>query len=315
MVPVYGLTSCLAIKYYSNHVYLEAVHQLYEALVLGSFFVLLCRYMAPSTRELEDQFREITPRPWIPPLKWLAMCTGGRKGKGPFRLPSNGATYVHVISVCVFQYSAVKLITTVITFITEAADVYCSESKSTSHASIWIKVIQILSLIIAMIFLMQFYLQFKDALQHHNPFLKFLAIKFVVFLSYVQTFILQQLTSGDSPTLEPSRTISYHSLDVGIPNLILCVEMAIAAILHLWAYPWRGYASVGVEDPRELVSPTAAIELGSEEDIIGRLPKTDAKKSGSFVAGLRVFVDAMNFWDIAEAIFYSGRWLFVRNQH
>ncbi|KAL1633756.1 hypothetical protein SLS56_002635, partial [Neofusicoccum ribis] len=141
MVPVYGLTCCLAIKYYSNHVYLEAVHQLYEAFVLGSFFVLLCRYMAPSTRELEEQFREITPRPWIPPLKWLAMCTGGRKGKGPFRLPSNGATYVHdyvqVISVCVFQYSAVKLITTVITFITEAADVYCSESKSTSHASIW----------------------------------------------------------------------------------------------------------------------------------------------------------------------------------
>lgn len=99
MVPVYGLTSCLAIKYYEHHVYLEAVHQLYEALVLASFFVLLCRYMAPTTQELEERFKEIEPRPWIPPVKWLNMCTGG-KGRGPFRTPRSGVTYIHVIHDC-----------------------------------------------------------------------------------------------------------------------------------------------------------------------------------------------------------------------
>lgn len=52
------------------------------------------------------------------------------------------------------------------------------------------------SLIIAMIFLMQFYLQFKESLRHHNPFLKFMEIKFVVFLSYVQT------VSGTPPRMD-----------------------------------------------------------------------------------------------------------------
>ncbi|EKG16742.1 hypothetical protein MPH_06032 [Macrophomina phaseolina MS6] len=317
MVPVYGLTSCLSIKYYEQHVYLEAIHQLYEAFVLASFFVLLCRYMAPTTQELEERFKEIEPRRWIPPIKWLNMCTGGEK-RGPFRTPKSGVTYVHVITIGVFQYSVVKLCTTFITFITEATDTYCAESKSASHAALWIKIIQILSLIIAMVFLMQFYFQFKNSLRHHNPFLKFLAIKFVVFLSYVQTFILNQLTSGDSPSIKPSSTISYQSLDVGIPNMVLCVEMAIAAIIHLFAYPWRGYNTVGVENPTELLSESATElrENGSEEESGhsfakgGGLKKTPA----SFGSALLVFLQAMNFWDIIEEVAYSIRWLFVEKK-
>ncbi|KAK0645237.1 Protein LAZ1-like protein 1 [Lasiodiplodia hormozganensis] len=316
MVPVYGLTSCLAIKYYEHHVYLEAVHQLYEALVLASFFVLLCRYMAPTTQELEERFKEIEPRSWIPPIKWLNMCTGG-KGRGPFRTPRSGVTYIHVITIGVFQYSVVKLCTTLITFITEATDTYCAESKSTSHAAIWVKAIQIISLIIAMIFLMQFYLQFKESLRHHNPFLKFLAIKFVVFLSYVQTFILNQLTTGDSPTMKPSSKISYQSLDIGIPNMVLCIEMAIAAIIHLWAYPWRGYRDAGIENPMQVLSESAT-ELtdreGGSADEIDSSPKSFVAKPTSFGSALRIFADAMNFWDIMKEVAYSIHWLFVEKK-
>ena len=48
-------------------------------------------------------------------------------------------------------------------------------------------VIEILSLVTAMLCLLQFYTQTKEELSHHQPLLKFFAIKAVVFLFYVQT--------------------------------------------------------------------------------------------------------------------------------
>lgn len=48
-------------------------------------------------------------------------------------------------------------------------------------------IIEILSLVTAMMCLIQFYQQTKKELEAHQPLLKFLAIKLVVFLFYVQS--------------------------------------------------------------------------------------------------------------------------------
>lgn len=95
MVPIYSIACRLSIKFYQHHTYFEAIHQLYEALVLASFFMLLCRYLAPDHRSLKEKFKTVTPRPWMPPIAWLAMCTGGQRG--PFRTPSNGLTFLNVL--------------------------------------------------------------------------------------------------------------------------------------------------------------------------------------------------------------------------
>lgn len=85
---------------------------------------------------------------------------------------------------------------------------YCEESSSASHARLWVcwrfplweyrdlvaddrgtqvMIIEILSLVTAMMCLLQFYQQTKKELAAHQPLLKFLAIKLVVFLFYVQS--------------------------------------------------------------------------------------------------------------------------------
>ena len=48
------------------------------------------------------------------------------------------------------------------------------------------------------------------------------------------------LTAEDGP-LQPTSKISYPSLAVGLPNSILCFEMAIISIIHLRAYPYQPY--------------------------------------------------------------------------
>lgn len=57
-------------------------------------------------------------------------------------------------------------------------------------------VIEILSLVTAMMCLLQFYHQTSKEMAQHRPLLKFLAIKLVVFLFYVQT------VSANLPSLD-----------------------------------------------------------------------------------------------------------------
>lgn len=41
--------------------------------------------------------------------------------------------------------------------------------------------------------------------------------------------------------MAPTDSISYPSLAVGIPNTVLCFEMAIVSIMHLYAYPYKAF--------------------------------------------------------------------------
>src|SRR3954467_8661554 len=86
----------------------------------------------------------------------------------------------------------------------------------------------------------QFYVQLRAPLAEHSPFLKVLAIKLVIFLSFWQTAAISVGTST-LDLVHANEVIAYPDLKVGIPSLLLCFEMAIFAILHLWAFPYRPY--------------------------------------------------------------------------
>ena len=90
-------------------------------------------------------------------------------------------------------------------------------------------------------------------------------------------------------------------VSIGIPAMLLCIEMAIFSILHLWAYPWKPY------DIHR--SQIVAAEGGSSFQLDGRA----AYKGGPF--GIRAFMDAFNPIDIIKAVGRAFRWLFVGRKH
>jgi hypothetical protein len=148
--------------------------------------------------------------------------------------------------------------------------------------------------------LIQFYVQLRVDLSQHSPFLKVLAIKLVIFLSFWQTFMISILTSATFNVLKPTATLAYPDLKVGIPSLLLCIEMAIFAFLHLFAFPWQPY--------RLDAAPTNYPRLSS---VSGESAKNiHGEKQGGFL-GWKAFVDAMNPWDLVKAFARSMRWLFV----
>ena len=161
-----------------------------------------------------------------------------------------------------------------------------------------------MAVFIAMYCVVQFYIQLKDALATHRPFLKVLAIKLVIFLSFWQSFAISIGTST-LDIVKPNSTLAYPDIKVGIPSLLLCFEMALFAILHLWAFPWRPYAD---NAPRTFY-PNPDLDSPDPTRVNEHGPRV-----GGFL-GMRALWDAINLWDIFKAFGRGIRWLFVGVKH
>jgi hypothetical protein len=143
----------------------------------------------------------------------------------------------------------------------------------------------------------QFYIQLRDDLKSYSPFLKVLAIKLVIFLSFWQSFLISILTSSTFNVVTPNSKVAYPDLKVGVPSLLLCIEMAIFAVLHLFAFSWKPYAS-GSKIQDYPMSPTSG-------------PKNSVGPKQGGILGWRAIVDAMNPWDLVKGFARGMRWLFI----
>jgi len=169
---------------------------------------------------------------------------------------------------------------------------YCQSSKDPRYAYIWVAGFEAVSVTIAMYCVIQFYIQLKDDLAPHRPFLKVLCIKLVIFFCFWQSWIISLLTAEGGP-LKASDKIAGPDLRIGIPSALTCVEMAIFAVMHLFAFPWRPYdLKSGPSDVYSTNTPT------------------------QYAHGpARAIVSALNPWDIVKACGRGFRWLFVGVRH
>jgi hypothetical protein len=152
------------------------------------------------------------------------------------------------------------------------------------------------SVTIAMYCVVQFYIQLKDDLAPHRPFLKVLCIKLVIFFCFWQSWIISLVTADGGP-LKATEQIAGPDLRIGIPSMLTCVEMSIFAILHLFAFPWKPY-------DLKRQSP-----LDTGIDGYSTQPKTYANGPA------RALLDALNPWDIIKACGRGFRWLFYGARH
>jgi len=181
---------------------------------------------------------------------------------------------------------------TLVAVVSQSLDRYCLDSLSPFFLHLWVTVIEGVSVTFAMFCLIQFYIQLRVDLAHHRPFLKVLAIKLVIFLCFWQTIIINFLTS--SSVIKESPQIAIPDVKIGIPAMLICMEMAIFAGLHLVAYPWKVY---------DVTKPATILPEDHPRD-----PKT--AYLGGFM-GYKAFLDVFNLWDLIKAIGRGFRWAFV----
>ena len=149
----------------------------------------------------------------------------------------------------------------------------------------------------------QFYVQLRKVLGNHSPFLKVLSIKLVIFLSFWQSFMISILTSSTLHVVSANAKLAYPDIKVGIPSLLLCIEMAIFSILHLFAFPWQEYRNNSGPPVYPGDLPDSSIpELNNLEGL------TFGGRLGLAMVALK---DAMNPLDLVKGFARGMRWLFV----
>ncbi|KAF2144182.1 uncharacterized protein K452DRAFT_285419 [Aplosporella prunicola CBS 121167] len=304
MIPIYATVSLLSFHYYQKHVYFEVMRDCYEAFAISSFFALLCNYVAPSVHEQKEYFRHVEPLNWVWPLTWAQKISGG-ENKGWLRKPRSGLTWFNVIWISVFQYCFIRVFFTFVAVVAQYYEVLCEDSWSPAFAEVYIEIFQAGGVTIAMYCVIQFYIQLKPDLAQHSPFLKVLAIKLVIFFCFWQGLLIDFLTNHD--ILTTSDYLAYADIKVGIPSLLVCVEMAFFAVLHLFAFPWKPYRVSKTQvamDPNYTADPDA--------------PLTGEKRPKRYkggIMGLGAIIDAFNIWDVVKASARGFRWLFVGVRH
>ncbi|PWI71400.1 DUF300 domain protein [Purpureocillium lilacinum] len=298
MVPVYAISAYFQIEWYWHAIYFQVISDCYEAFAIASFFALICHYVAPDLHTQKHFFREMRPvKPWVWPLNWFAKCCGG--DRGPWRTPKSGLTWFNIIWIGIYHYCFIRVAMTISAVVSQYFKRYCESSNSPVFGHIWIIVLNAAAVTVAMFCLIQFYVQLKEALAEHKLFLKIVAIKLVVFLSFWQSAAISVGTSTLN-IVHANKVLAYPDLKVGIPAMLLCVEMALFAILHLWAFPYAPY----VAGAPATFYPSPDPNKGGPS----RENQRSAPSGGPM--GIMAVVDALNLWDFVKAFGRGMRWLF-----
>ena len=148
---------------------------------------------------------------------------------------------------------------------------------------------------VAMYCLIQFYVQLRNDLAEHRPLIKVAAIKLVIFLSFWQTILISFLTSTGA--IKSSNRFQDPDIRIGIPSLLLCIEMAFFSVFHLFAFPWTVY------DIRRST-------IVASESAPGFLPDPQTAYKGGPM-GTKALLDAFNPWDLVKAIGRGFRWIAI----
>ncbi|KAJ0561189.1 putative organic solute transporter subunit alpha/Transmembrane protein [Helianthus annuus] len=225
MVPVYALTSFLSLVFNESSIYFNSFREIYEAWVIYNFLSLCLEWVGgPGAVVLSLTGRVLKPN-------WCLMTCCFPP------IPLDGRFIRRCKQGCL-QFVILKPILVAVTFILYAKGKYEDGNFSAKQSYLYITIIYTISYSMALYALALFYVACRDLLQPFNPVPKFIIIKSVVFLTYWQgVLVFLAAKSGHIKNAEEAAEFQ---------NFIICVEMLIAAVGHLYAFPYKEYAGANI---------------------------------------------------------------------
>ncbi|CEG38292.1 transmembrane protein 184c-like [Plasmopara halstedii] len=213
MVPIYALTSYMALVFNESKLLFETVRDLYEAFALYSFHCFLVEYLGgqsvlASTMRSKPQMTHVFPfccvRPWSMGGKFLRQTTIG-----------------------ILQYIPIKLLMSIVMLITSLAGVYGEGELMNPFVSYgYVCFILSASQTWALYCLLIFFHGAHEELQPMRPWPKFLAIKAIIFFTYWQSIMISMLKIASA-----------------LNDFVICVEMLGFAIAHHYAFAIEDFLS------------------------------------------------------------------------
>jgi hypothetical protein len=222
MVPIYSVTSWFALVVQSPRtlLWLGFVRDFYEAYVIYNFLALLINY-GGGDRQLA-YFLDGQPRlhhTW-PLSLWLP----------PTRL---GPTFINLVRAATLQFVFVKPTCAFLKI-----KLYSAGHESGTVMFI-LSIIENLSVSTALYGLVLFYHAAEEILRPYGPLPKFISVKAVVFLTFWQGVVIS--IAVRLRLLTDIEGFSAHEQATGIQDILICFEMAVAALAHYHVFSYTEY--------------------------------------------------------------------------
>ncbi|KAI9193567.1 organic solute transporter subunit alpha/Transmembrane protein, partial [Polychytrium aggregatum] len=226
MVPMYAVCSWVSFRYYKEAIYLNVMRDCYEGFVVYSFYNLCLQYLGSTPAKQRERLARKSRQRLPPP-----MCCF-------YFDPS----HKHFLSLCklgIVQYVVVRVTTTFFAVVLESMGMYCNESMSPMFGHFWTTLANAVAMSLAMFTLITFYLAVRKDISRFHPVWQFLSVKFVIFFGFWQSFVIKVLVSAG--WIQNSEHWTIEELSISLQSFMTCVEMAIASIIHLWAFRYEDF--------------------------------------------------------------------------
>ncbi|KAL5700462.1 hypothetical protein ACHQM5_025901 [Ranunculus cassubicifolius] len=225
MVPVYALMSFLSLLLNERSIYFNSIREVYEAWVIYNFLALCLAWVGgPGAVVLTLTGRVLKPSWCLMTCCFPPIALDGR--------------FIRRCKQGTLQFVILKPILVALTFILYAKGKYQDGNFSAKQGYLYVTIIYTISYSTALYALALFYVACRDLLRPFNPVPKFILIKSVVFLTYWQgVLVFLAAKSGFIKNAEEAAEFQ---------DFIVCVEMLLAAVGHLYAFPYKEYAGANI---------------------------------------------------------------------
>lgn len=236
MVPVYALMSFLSLVMNKSAIYFNSIREIYEAWVIYNFLSLCLAWVGgPGAVVLSLTGKVLKPNWCLMTCCFPPIALDGR--------------FIRRCKQGCLQFVILKPILVIVTFILYAKGKYKDGNFSPKQSYLYLTIIYTISYSMALYALALFYVACRDLLKPFNPVPKFIIIKSVVFLTYWQGVLVFLAAK--------SKLIKSTDVAAEFQNFIICVEMLMAAVGHLFAFPYKEYAGANIGGNRGLAASLA----------------------------------------------------------
>ncbi|KAK5774750.1 protein LAZ1 isoform X1 [Gossypium arboreum] len=285
MVPCYSVESFVSLVDPSISVYCSILRDCYESFAMYCFgrYLVACLGGEERTIEFMERLGHASSKT---PLLGLDCEKGTVKHPFPvnyiLRPWKLGQWFYQVVKFGIVQYMIIKLLTALLSLILEAFGVYCEGEFKWGCGYPYMAVVLNFSQSWALYCLVQFYTVTNDELAHIKPLAKFLTFKSIVFLTWWQGVAIALFYALG---LFRSKIAEGLELKSSVQDFIICIEMGIASVVHLYVFPSKPYELMGDRIPGSVsvLGDYASVDCpldpdevrDSERPIKLRLPQPD----------------------------------------
>ncbi|XP_020576557.1 protein LAZ1-like isoform X1 [Phalaenopsis equestris] len=249
MVPCYAVESYVSLVNPTLSVDCGIIRDSYESFAMYCFGRYLVACLGGEERTIEFMKRQGGSNSKQPLLHFVS-----EKGIIKHHFPMNyflkpwrlGEWFYQVIKIGIVQYMIIKTLTAILAVFLEAFDAYCDGEFKWKCGYPYMAVVLNFSQSWALYCLVQFYAATKDELEHINPLAKFLTFKSIVFLTWWQGVAIALFYSLGLVKSPIAQALQFKS---SIQDFIICIEMGIASMVHLYVFPAKPYELMGDRFP------------------------------------------------------------------